>query len=160
MSRRLRVSVIVALVGLSCIACAPTEPPLPPIPPAPAPSRWARLAEAQRWPEAAPEFPSRGHGAGRFLATVRVIPSALDAYRTIVTGTVFPDGSAIAVFHREPRGAAGSVFVMEKRGAAWSFTAVDPWGTVLDGDLGLCARCHDEAPADHVFGAPRRADVE
>jgi hypothetical protein len=44
---------------------------------------------------------------------------------------------------------------MEKRSGIWTFTATGPDGTLLDGDLGLCGRCHDDSPADHVFGAAR-----
>ena len=131
------------------------EQPLAPLPAAAPAPRWDRLGAASQWPEAAAAFESRGHGVCRFSATVRVEPAALAAYRSIVSGAVFPDGTAIAVFHRDPAGAAASVYAMEKRAGAWTFTAANPDGTLLQGDLGLCSRCHDEAPADHVFGAPR-----
>jgi hypothetical protein len=79
----------------------------------------------------------------------------MEAYRGIVSGAVFAEGTAIAVFHRDSAGAEGSIYAMEKRSGVWAFTAASPDGTLLDGDLGLCARCHDDSAADHVFGTPR-----
>ena len=159
MSRHARASRIFAFAGLLWGgACASSEQPLPPLPPVASRPRWERLATASQWPEAAPPFASRGHGAGRFIATVRVEPAALQAYRGIVSGAVFPDGTAIAVFHRDAAGTPGSIYSMEKRSGVWAFAAANPDGTLLDGDLALCGRCHDDSPADHVFGAPRAGD--
>src|SRR5689334_14457464 len=136
-------------------ACGGSEAPLPSVAPLPSATRWMRIAAASRWPEAAPAFSSRGHGDGAFVASVRVEPASLEAYRGLVSGAVFADGTAIAVFHRAPDGTPGSVYAMEKAGGAWTFTASNADGTLLDGNVGLCARCHEEAPADHLFGAPR-----
>lgn len=132
-----------------------SEAPLPPVAPRPSPARWSRIAAASRWPEAAPAFPSRGHGSGAFVASIRVEPASLEAYRELVSGAVFADGTAVAVFHRAPDGTPGSVYAMEKAGGAWTFTASNADGMLLDGHVGLCARCHEEAPADHLFGVPR-----
>jgi hypothetical protein len=146
------------LAGLAWgAACASAEQPLPPLAPAVSSPRWERLAAASQWPEAAPPFASRGHGAG-FIVTVRVEPAGLEAYRGIVSGGVFAEGTSNAVFHRDSAGTAGSIYAMEKRSGAWRFTAANADGTLLEGDLGLCRRCHDDSPADHVFGAPRPRD--
>jgi hypothetical protein len=54
-------------------------------------------------------------------------------------------------------------FVMIKRppgydpaGGDWEYVVVTPGGLVEDrGKLGLCSRCHAEAPHDHLFGGRR-----
>jgi hypothetical protein len=64
----------------------------------------------------------------------------------------------------QPGGAQPAThFVMIKRapgydppGGDWEFIVVSPDGHVEDrGPLPLCARCHAEAPRDHLFGGGR-----
>jgi hypothetical protein len=143
-------------MGASVVGCEREEPALTPIvSPTRAVLPWVGFDAARSWPAAAGAFHSRGHGAGRYDATVRVRPATLEAYRSAVSGAVFADGSAIAMFHRTTDGGDGSVFSMAKADGAWTFVAAHGDGTLIDGDTASCARCHDEAPADHVFGPPK-----
>ena len=63
----------------------------------------------------------------------------------------FPEGSVLAAFHtlgKERR----DVLVMHKTAGGWSFHAFSPRGRRLRLRQPLCERCHQEAPADLVFG--------
>jgi hypothetical protein len=97
------------------------------------------------------------------LVEVRISPGSVEAYRGLVAGAEFAIGTTAAAFHRSPDGAAGSVYAMTKlpsaTGGQWEFIVTEPDGTLLArGSLSLCAGCHDDAPADHLFGVPRPAD--
>jgi hypothetical protein len=84
---------------------------------------------------------------------VRVNDVARSAYTALVTDSVFPDGSVLAQL---AHGALGNGYVMRKSAGAWSYFELDAQGTLLaSGALLLCAGCHAQAPADHVFGLPR-----
>jgi hypothetical protein len=44
----------------------------------------------------------------------------------------------------------------DPEGGDWEYLVVSPQGRVEDrGKLAPCARCHAEAPRDHLFGGPR-----
>lgn len=101
-------------------------------------------------------FIAQGHAGGRFDAEVYVTPSAKDAVFSPVS-KIAP-GTAL-VMYESPRGKAenGPTLMMEKREPGfdpahgdWRYVVADGQ-SVQDGALSLCARCHDEAPHDHVF---------
>ena len=104
---------------------------------------------------------AQGHAGGRFDADVYVTPSAKDAAFGVL-GKI--EAGTVLVMDQSPRGAAlgagasGPTLMMEKRPPGfdpahgdWRYVVVDGL-RVEDGPLTLCARCHDEAPHDHVFG--------
>jgi hypothetical protein len=122
----------------------------PPTAPKPAPV-WGAYPEVQRWPAASSAFTSRGHQPERSVE-IRVNDAARVSYTGLVADTVFPDGSLLVELSR----GIGHGYVMSKASGAWSFIELDSKGGVLaSGALALCAGCHAQAPADHVFGPPR-----
>lgn len=112
------------------------------------------MEDIAAWPIATPLRLSRGHFAEPVLAEVRVNPESRDAYVGLVIDRPMPDGSTLAMLHRDPRTSiAAQLFVMEKLGGAWTYTIVDEQGRVsARGALALCENCHALAPADHLFG--------
>jgi hypothetical protein len=55
-----------------------------------------------------------------------------------------------------PSANGGFGYAMRKAGTEWTFVRLSAQGGVLEsGALALCAGCHAQAPADHVFGLPR-----
>jgi hypothetical protein len=113
---------------------------------------WDAYAEVQRWPAAGPTpFTSRGHQPEQSVE-VRVNDVARANYAGLVTDTVFPDGSLLIELSR----GVGHGYAMRKTSGTWSYFELDSKGFVLaSGALPLCASCHDQAPADHVFGPSR-----
>jgi len=104
---------------------------------------------------------AQGHAGGRFDAEVYVTPSARDAAFGLL-GKIEP--GTILVMDQSLRGrelgsgTGGPTLMMEKRAPGfdashgdWRYVVVDG-AKIDDGPLPLCARCHDEAPHDHVFG--------
>ncbi len=163
---------LVAVVALAAVGCgasaaegypgASSQAPQAPTPSAsaaPPPLRWTQFDEAKGWPPVNDEpFTSRGHAGGRWTLTVRVSPDARDAYAALTPGSSLPSGAVVAAFHHDPaRGRPGPIYVMEKASQRWRFTVVNPDGLVREGSVALCARCHAEAVADHLFGLPRPA---
>jgi hypothetical protein len=112
---------------------------------------WDAYAEVQLWPAASPApFTSHGHQPEQSVV-VRVNDAARPSYAGLVTDTVFPDGSVLVELSQ----GAGHSYAMRKASGAWSYFELDPKGCVLaSGALPLCAGCHAQAPADHVFGPP------
>ena len=98
---------IVAALPL-VVACASEVPPATPsAPPSQAAPRetWARLGEVESWPAANDTaFSTRGHLVKPSHAIVRVSPDARSPYLALVTDTVFPDGTLIAMFHQSRDG--------------------------------------------------------
>lgn len=89
-------------------------------------------------------------------ATVRVSPDARASYLALVTDTVFPDGTVIAMFHQSADGSErGAVYAMEKTANAWTFLVLDADGGKRSENLEVCALCHKGGVADRVFGLPR-----
>jgi len=94
-------------------------------------------------------FASRGHLPEQRV-DVRANDRARSEYAGLVTDSVFSDGSVLAQL---PHGIAGIGYVMRKDAGVWSYFELDPEGAVLaSGAPPLCVGCHDQAPADHVFG--------
>jgi hypothetical protein len=119
----------------------------------PAHGAWEGYDELLRSPvvTSAP-FASRGHLPEQPV-DVRVNDVARPHFTALVTDTVFPDGSLLAELSH---GATGHGYVMRKSAGHWSYFELDPRGGLLaSGALALCVGCHDQAPADHVFGLPR-----
>jgi hypothetical protein len=106
-------------------------------------------------------FIHRGHDAERGFADVRVSPLARDAYIGLVSDSTLPEGSLVALFFcDETRSAPRSVYAMEKAASGWRFLALDPAGRPNPNvDVTACARCHEGAPADFLFGLPRSAEL-
>jgi hypothetical protein len=106
-------------------------------------------------------FVNRGHDAQRGFADLRVSPLARDAYISLVSDSVLPEGSLVAlVFCDETRTEQRSVYAMQKLAAGWEFLALDSAGRPDPKvDLTACARCHEGAPADDLFGLPRSATL-
>ena len=114
---------------------------------------WEVYSEVQQWPAINPApFTSRGHQPEQSV-DIRVNEAARASYTGLVTDTVFPEGSVLAEL---PRG-MGHGYAMRKAGGVWSYFELDAQGRLLASGtpLALCAACHSEAPADHVFGSPR-----
>lgn len=96
------------------------------------------------------------HLVGEPEAQVRVNEVAADYGRT---GAILPSGSLLVVSHD---GGAGLLHFVMERGASpeagsapprWDYAVVDTAGWVLArGRIPTCVRCHEEAPADEVFG--------
>jgi hypothetical protein len=120
----------------------------------PVPTTWDAYSEALDWPLANTEpFTSAGHLPEQRV-DVRVNAAAAPSYRSLVTDTVFPEGAALAEL---PHGATGHGLAMRKISGKWSYFELDAQGRMLaSGSLALCAACHAQAPADSVFGLPRK----
>jgi hypothetical protein len=86
---------------------------------------------------------------------VRVSPDARPGYETLVSDSILPEGTLVALFHAERTGRAGAVYVMEKRGSTWSYLVLTPRGVVVDGATARCSGCHHGAVGDGLFGLPR-----
>jgi hypothetical protein len=122
--------------------------------------RWERLAEARSWPLATPPFLASGHAGGEYTMEVRVSPSAVEDYRALTAGKQWVPGTSLVAFHlRRQDGAAASIYAMTKLpDGRWEYVVAAPDGTLeARGALPLCTRCHADAPADSLFGAPRTA---
>lgn len=152
--RVLRLCLVIAL-GVGCGAppspprSAPVARPAPPPPPP-----WPRFAEVASWLVVGEPFPNRGHWGDGTLATVRVSPGARAPYEALVTDSVLPDGSVIALFHAEAS-RPGRVFVMQKEAGSWRYLALAPSGVVLPVSEAACRGCHAGAVGDSLFGLPR-----
>lgn len=97
-------------------------------------------------------FTTRGHLPEQSV-DVRANELARAPYGALVTDTTFPDGSVLAELSHNAR---GNGYVMRKVAGTWSYFELDPRGAVLaSGALPLCIGCHEQAPSDHAFGAPR-----
>ncbi|HVJ18409.1 MAG TPA: hypothetical protein VM686_23480 [Polyangiaceae bacterium] len=88
---------------------------------------------------------------------VRINPEARPLYLGLVTDTVLPAGTTVALFFTDQPGRErGPIFVMEKVDQSWRYFGTDERGGIdpkLDAET--CARCHAGASADGVFGLPR-----
>ena len=141
-------------------ACASEVPPATPSAPPPSQvprERWSRYGELEGLPPAnETAFPTRGHLVKPGYAVVRVSSEARASYLALVTDSVVPDGTLVAMFHQSRDGAEkGAVYVMEKRASEWSFVALDAEGFPVEENLAVCALCHRGGVADHLFGLPR-----
>ncbi|MEO5725709.1 MAG: hypothetical protein ABI134_34880 [Byssovorax sp.] len=173
-----------ALVAATLAACSPAAPlpslgatadhaprgaPLRPSPPPadaaatePPPPPWELGPELRRLHPASPRTPSEhftGQLDGEILADDGAASyPALGPLRRIETG-------ATLVERLLPRGSPepAAYFAMVKRpagydpaGGDWEYLVLDSTGRIEQrGRLPLCARCHADAPHDHLFGTGR-----
>ncbi len=146
---------------------APRGEPSPPPPTSaaatePPPPAWELDAQLRRLHPASSRTPSE-HLTGQldgeiFADDGAAAYPALGPLRRIEPG-------ATLVQRLSPRGepAPTAYFVMVKRpagydpgGGDWEYLVVDPVGRIEQrGRLPLCARCHADAPHDHLFGTGR-----
>jgi hypothetical protein len=107
----------------------------------------------------ADSFVSWGHAGGRYSATVYVTPAAkstlFQAGADVATGTEVVMTDVETAGHKP-----GPTFFMLKDAPAagapsgeWRYGIVESPGAKAS-ELTLCARCHAEAPHDHVFALP------
>lgn len=129
------------------------EPPPPP---------WNLTAELRRLRPASPRTPSE-HLTGQLDGDVLADEGAA-AYPALGPRRSVDPGATL-VERLYPRGAPGVIayFAMVKRPAGydpsgddWEYLVVDSTGQIEQrGRLPLCARCHADAPHDHLFGTGR-----
>jgi hypothetical protein len=144
-------------VAASCASEVPPQTPAAPAHEEAPRESWSRFDEIKGY-EAVNDTPfsTRGHLVKPSHAVVRVSPDAREKYLGLVTDSVLPDGSVIAMFHQSRDGAtSGSVYVMEKKASEWTFVALDAEGAVTSENLNVCALCHRGGVADQLFGLPR-----
>jgi len=115
---------------------------------------WADYAAARSSPAVTRSpFTSAGHPLAGSVE-VHVSSESRDAYLGLVPDTVFPDGALLAELCAKP--GSGPSYAMRKTGGSWAFYMLDEQGAlVASGQLPFCAGCHQQAPADGVFGLPR-----
>lgn len=105
-------------------------------------------------------LPSRGHNPPFWSGTVRVNDALAGAYFDLGPSSQISAGAVAVESHQGAQGGATPHFVMTKRepgfdpqGGDWEYLIVDTDGRVQSrGVLPLCARCHADAPHDHLFG--------
>lgn len=99
-----------------------------------------------------------GHPVGNLAGVVKV-DTAASGYGQRGRGP-FPVGALVVEgLGPDPDGPANLFYVMEKRelgffplGGDWQYSVVSASGALeAQGKLALCARCHAEAPRDHLF---------
>jgi hypothetical protein len=99
-------------------------------------------------------FVSWGHAGGRYAATVYVTPAAKESiFRAGVAaepGTELVMAAIDKTTHKP-----GPTLYMQKNatGTGWRYATLETNDPKSEG-LALCARCHAEAPGDHVFALP------
>lgn len=88
------------------------------------------------------------------MVRIHTNPESAEAYRGLSPGRPLALGSVVSAVHQQPNGDAGPVLAMVKGAdGRWTYVATDSSGYLdPDADLGLCARCHEEAPCDGLFG--------
>ena len=82
------------------------------------------------------------------------------AYPRLTPESVAPEGAIAVEVHQDLSGNPQQLYAMEKRspgfdpgGGDWEYLVLAPDGSVeTRGILAFCARCHAEAPHDHLFG--------
>ena len=132
---------------------APTEPP---------PPRWDLAEQLRRLHPASPRTPSE-HFTGELDGEILADEGAA-AYPALGPLRPIPSGATV-VERLFPRSApeVAAYFAMVKRppgydpaGGDWEYLVLDAAGQLQQrGRLPLCARCHADAPHDHLFGTGR-----
>ena len=109
-------------------------------------------------------LPSRGHNPPFWSGSVKVNGALERAYRALGPESQIAAGSIVIEEHKDSEGKPGPIYAMVKRdpgfdvqGGDWEYLVVDGTGRVEQrGAIAHCARCHADAPVDHLFG-PRVA---
>lgn len=99
-----------------------------------------------------------GHPVGNLAGVVKVDPKA-SGYGQRGRSAFPPGALVVEALGPGPDGSPTLFYVMEKRdagffplGGDWQYSVVSVSGKLeADGKLELCARCHAEAPRDHLF---------
>lgn len=141
---------------------APIHPAVPPKPREP----WAPFGALASFRRTVVRGHSQ-HFAGAHDGEVLANESAA-MYPALGPSRTLPPGAVLVELDR-PRGNDPVIahLAMTKRAAGfdppggdWEYVVVDPTGNVEQrGILAACARCHAEAPHDHVFGGTGRGDL-
>ena len=93
-------------------------------------------------------FVSWGHAGGRYAATVYVTKTARDG---VVAATEVAPGTEVVMttVDRATHAPGPTLFMLKEPSSTWRFGTLEtPEGPAL------CARCHAEAPRDHLFALP------
>lgn len=122
----------------------------------PPPETWTGFASIPTF-KVAGEVRS-AHPSGDFTATIHVNDAA-KAYGDKSREPMGPGAVVVASLRAEQGADVTSYYVMERKapgyfpeGGDWAYFVVDPAGKVeAGGKLKLCARCHAEAPREHLF---------
>jgi hypothetical protein len=148
-------------LGTPGVSDAPVEAPRRPPTTEVAPREpWALSGDAQSFAAIDDrELPS-GHNAPYWSGVVRVSPALEPLYAAMGPSALVPPGAVAVETHRSTDGSVSPRYVMVKReagfdvpGGDWEYLVVDAEGRIAArGALPLCARCHAEAPGDHLFG--------
>ncbi len=109
-------------------------------------------------------LPSRGHNPPYWSGNVKVNAALDTTYRALGPESRVAAGSIALEEHKDSEGKRGPTYAMVKReagfdvqGGDWEYLVLDAQGGVEQrGAIPLCARCHADAPVDHLFG-PRVA---
>lgn len=109
-------------------------------------------------------LPSRGHNPPYWSGHVKVNAALDAAYRALGPESRVAAGSIVIEEHKDSEGKPAPTYAMVKRdagfdvqGGDWEYLVLDAQGRVEQrGAIPLCARCHADAPVDHLFG-PRVA---
>lgn len=123
------------------------------------PTRWEHIDALGTFRKAAARARSQ-HLHGEHDAEV-LVNEAAAAYPTLGPSRQLPSGSVLVeALYAPNQQDVAMYFVMVKpssaAGSVWEYAVVTNAGMVeRRGALTLCARCHAEAPYDHVFGRPR-----
>ncbi len=98
------------------------------------------------------------HPSGDFVATIQVNQAAA-GYGTKSREPMAPGAVVVASLRANVGAEVASYYVMERRapgyfpeGGDWAYFVIDRAGKLeAGGKLKLCARCHAEAPREHLF---------
>ncbi len=149
------------LLGLLVLGCASAQPTLEPTATA-APSA-ARAPERLAELDALDSLTVAGevrsaHPAGDFTGSIRVNEAAKGYGRlgrgpmppgAVILQVLAPDAGAPAVLYYAMRRREPGYFSL---GGDWEYLVAGPDGLIrAGGKLPLCARCHAEAPREHLF---------
>lgn len=100
------------------------------------------------------------HNPPSWSGIVQVNDLLWPVYPRLSPDTVAPQGAVALETHQNAAGNPQQIYAMEKRepgfdpgGGDWEYLVITPEGAVeARGILPFCARCHADAPHDHLFG--------
>ena len=106
------------------------------------------------------QLPSRGHNPPHWSGRVKVNAVLEPVYRALGPSSAAEPGSVAVESHQTPDGQPGLQYGMVKHeagfdsnGGDWEYLVMNAEGQVESrGALAFCARCHADAPQDHLFG--------
>ncbi|MEM1028912.1 MAG: hypothetical protein AAF928_07145 [Myxococcota bacterium] len=128
-------------------------------------TRWAHADRLAKLATAVGRAPSE-HGDGSLERSTLVTPEQRTTYLGLTRATRMPPGTLIVQPHADPTRPddISFYFAMMKNdtGAdAWAYVVLDrALRVAADDRLDMCARCHDEAPYQGLFGPPRGATFD